>query len=58
VQFTASCGATEFFAGETAAEFVARADAALYQAKRQGKNRTVVKSPSALRTLLRKVTGH
>lgn len=57
VRFTASCGVAEFLADERAEDFLARADAALYQAKHRGKNRVVVKSNSAFSRLLHKVTG-
>lgn len=39
---TASFGVAEFRAGEGATTFVARADAALYRAKREGRNRVVI----------------
>ncbi|MDF2232803.1 GGDEF domain-containing protein [Albimonas sp. CAU 1670] len=39
---TASLGVAEWRPGETAAEFVARADAALYKAKNTGRNRVIV----------------
>lgn len=38
---TASFGVAEFHREETAQEFISRADAALYSAKRQGRNRVV-----------------
>ncbi len=39
---TVSIGATWFFPGESTADFLARADAAMYRAKREGRNRVVV----------------
>lgn len=39
---TISVGAALYRAGETAAQWLARADGAMYEAKRQGRNRTVV----------------
>lgn len=39
---TVSIGATTFVPGEAAAELLARADAAMYQAKHEGRNRLVV----------------
>ncbi len=41
---TLSLGASEFHAGDTPADLVARADAAMYQAKRTGRNRVEVQS--------------
>lgn len=40
-QITISVGLTEYFPGEELDRFVARADAALYEAKRQGRNRVI-----------------
>jgi diguanylate cyclase len=42
VKVTISCGITELLAGDTADTAVARADAALYQAKENGRNRCIV----------------
>jgi diguanylate cyclase len=39
--FTVSAGVTEFAPGDTVETIIARADAALYQAKKQGKNRAI-----------------
>jgi diguanylate cyclase (GGDEF)-like protein len=38
ISFTASCGIAEYALGEAAEEMIRRADEALYEAKRQGKN--------------------
>ena len=42
VAFTVSCGVAEFSPDETGEELLRRADEALYEAKRTGKNRVVV----------------
>jgi diguanylate cyclase len=47
----ASCGVTEFAAGDTVATLCKRADEALYAAKRQGKNRVAAKAAPFLRDL-------
>jgi diguanylate cyclase len=47
-----SCGLAEYCAGDTAESLLRRADQALYEAKRHGKNRMVVKSPPFIRDLL------
>jgi diguanylate cyclase len=52
VQFTLSCGITEFSSGDTPAEIMARADEALYEAKRRGKNQVRSKKKSFLSSLL------
>ena len=44
ITLTVSCGVSEFSAGDTSASLLHRADAALYQAKRLGKNRVVAKA--------------
>ena len=49
-----SCGLAEYSAGDTVESLLRRADQALYEAKRHGKNRLVVKSPPFIRDLLRK----
>ena len=43
VQFTVSAGVTEFVKGDDVESLVQRADEALYQAKRRGKNRVMTK---------------
>ena len=50
---TLSCGLAEFSAGDTPARLFERADAAQYTAKRQGKNRVVVKETPLLRDVAR-----
>jgi diguanylate cyclase len=47
-----SCGIAEFSAGDTVESLSQRADQALYEAKRAGKNRVVVKRKPYLRDLL------
>ena len=42
VSFTVSCGVCEFTPGLTGEEVIKRADEALYEAKRTGKNRVVI----------------
>jgi diguanylate cyclase (GGDEF)-like protein len=46
-----SCGLAEYCAGDTVESVSRRADQALYEAKRQGKRRVVVKSPPFIRDL-------
>ncbi len=45
VRVTCSVGVAEIVAGESPADWIARADAALYSAKRAGRNRVVVADP-------------
>jgi diguanylate cyclase len=52
VRFTLSCGLTDLLPTDTEEELIQRADEALYEAKRKGKNRVVVRKRSALKTLL------
>ena len=47
-----SCGVAECSAGDTAQSLLGRADQALYEAKRKGKNRVAVKSVPFIRELL------
>jgi diguanylate cyclase len=48
---TVSCGVAEFSAGDTMDSLMERADGALYEAKRQGKNQLAVKSLPFIRDL-------
>ncbi len=49
LQFTLSCGVAEFTAGDTVESVVQRADEALYEAKRKGKNRVISRKKSRLK---------
>ena len=51
VRWTASCGVTQMFAGESLETLVKRADEGLYDAKRKGKNRVIAKRRSLLAAL-------
>lgn len=55
---TVSCGLAEFSAGDTPESLVRRADEALYDAKRLGKNRVVSKSRPFHRELLEFARGN
>ncbi len=48
VRFTASCGLASFTGSETAEQLVASADGALYEAKKDGKNRVVVSQKKSI----------
>ena len=48
VTFTVSCGLTDFTPNESEDEFVKRADEALYEAKRKGRNRLVTRKQSTI----------
>jgi diguanylate cyclase len=48
ISITASCGIAEYAFGENARDLISRADEALYEAKRAGKNRVVAKRRSLL----------
>lgn len=52
VTFTVSCGLTDFTPGETEDDFVKRADEALYEAKRKGRNRLISRKRSILGRVL------
>jgi diguanylate cyclase (GGDEF)-like protein len=51
---SASCGVSEFCAGDTAATLFLRSDVALADAKSQGKNRVIGRSSPSIRSLLRR----
>ena len=51
VRWTASCGVTQMFGGESVDLLIKRADEALYDAKRKGKNRVIAKKRSFLSSL-------
>jgi len=53
VALTVSCGMAEYTAGDTLESLVERADKALYEAKRSGRDRIVSKQKPTLRSLLR-----
>ena len=48
VQFTVSCGVAELIAGDSVEDLIRRADDALYEAKRRGKNRVIARKRSML----------
>jgi diguanylate cyclase (GGDEF)-like protein len=52
-RLTVSCGMAEYTAGDTLDSLVERADKALYEAKRTGRDRIVSKQKPTLRSLLR-----
>ncbi len=51
LRFTASCGLTESSEGESPAALIRRADDALYDAKKKGKNRVAVRKRSIFQSL-------
>jgi diguanylate cyclase len=51
---TVSCGASEFSAGDTSSSLIQRADEALYEAKRSGKNRVLTKARPYLSDLMKR----
>ncbi len=52
VTFTVSCGLADFTPGESEDDFVKRADEALYEAKRKGRNRVVSRKRSIIGRVL------
>jgi diguanylate cyclase len=56
IRYTASIGIAELAPGDSPADLVKRADEALYEAKRKGKNRVVAKKRSMLASLLSRPT--
>lgn len=54
IMFTMSAGIAEYSAGDTTRSVLQRADEALYEAKRAGKNRVIRKEQAYLRDLRRK----
>ena len=52
VHFTLSCGLVDLLPSEGEEALLQRADEALYEAKRKGKNRVVARKRSALKSLL------
>ena len=53
LRLTVSCGLAEYTAGDTLESLVERADKALYEAKRSGRDRIVSRQKPTLRSLLR-----
>jgi diguanylate cyclase (GGDEF)-like protein len=51
LRFSASCGLTEFTEGESPAGLLRRADSALYDAKKKGKNRVATRKRSIFENL-------
>lgn len=52
VKITLSCGVAEFSAGDTVESLIERADSALYEAKRLGRNRVIGKPKPTLQDLM------
>jgi diguanylate cyclase len=57
VHFTISCGLSPFAPGDTPEELVKRADDALYDAKKAGKNRVAVRTRSKIGSWIGRLTG-
>lgn len=57
IRFTISCGVAEYALAESETCLIERADAALYRAKRSGKNGAVSGRPSVWRSLLARGAG-
>jgi diguanylate cyclase len=54
LQFTVSCGMAEYHPGDNPETMIQRADEALYDAKRKGKNRVISQKKSLLKTIFGK----
>lgn len=57
LRFTASCGVAEFSDGEAPETLLRRADDALYDAKKKGKNRVVIRKRSIFQSLFGRIAS-